>query len=62
MERKELTFSQKELIRMKRERLQMMNDEFVTILNQIALEHGVGKEDFNNWEINENEGYIEKKN
>lgn len=61
MERKELTFSQRELIRMKREKLQAMNDDFLATLNRVALEHGIEEKEFNNWDINESEGYIIKK-
>ena len=46
---------------MKRENLEAMNEKFLAMLNKIALEHGIEEKDFKSWDINEIEGFIEKK-
>ena len=61
MERKKLTYSQKEVIRLKKEAVQIKQAELNIAVNQIALEHGIEDRDFGNWQTTENDEYIEKK-
>lgn len=68
MERKKLLTSQKELLRMKREKIneaimlmRQREAEFDATLNKIAEELDVPEEDFANWKLSKNDDYLEEK-
>lgn len=61
MERKKLTFLQRELVRVMREKIQGTMNELGMIANEIAREHGIEEKDFRNWGFSDNDNYIEKK-
>jgi len=64
MQRKKLTDSQKELIRMKREKadelMAMLQQEFTASLNMIAKELGIPENELGMWKLDKNGEYLER--
>jgi len=62
--RKELTASQKELVRMKREKadgmMAMLNQEFIASLNMIAKKLGVPENELGMWKLSKDSEYLER--
>ena len=46
---------------MKKEKIDEAINELGKIANEIAREHGVEERDFKNWEISDDDKYLEKK-
>jgi len=63
-ERKKLTDSQKELIRMKREKadgmMAMLQQEFIASLNMIAKELGVPEDELGMWKLDKSGECLER--
>ena len=61
MDKIKLTLLQRELVKMKREKIQVAMNELCTVANEIAREHNIEEKDFKNWGLSADDNYIEKK-
>ena len=61
MEKKELTPLQREVIRMKKEKIDEAINELGRIANEVAREQGIDEAEFGKWEISDDNRYLERK-
>ena len=66
MDKKVLTLTQKELLRMKREKIneavaltRQREFEFSLTVNQIASEHGIDETDYSSWKLSKNDASLD---
>ena len=61
MEKKELTPLQREVIRMKKEKIDEAINELGRIANEVAREQGIDEAEFGKWGISDDNKYLERK-
>ncbi len=58
--KKELSYSQKVAIELKRKEIMEKQQEFFLLLNEIAREHGIPEQEFPLWRLNDRGDALEK--